>query len=94
VIDRLKREPVLVIGVLFAAAYAVVQSLSGQGILSPDLGETIGRALNPEGGWLLPIVASLITRFFVTPAYAPVIKEGTEYTVVTPPGEDNRTETA
>jgi len=89
-IDRLKREPVLVVSVLFAAAYAVVQTLNGSGVISPDIADTIGKAINPEGGWLLPIVAGLIIRFFVTPTAAPVVKEGTEVTVVTPPGEPNR----
>jgi hypothetical protein len=92
-IDRLKREPVVIIGVVFAAAYAVIASLAGQGVIGQDIADTIGRAINPEGGWLLPIVAALITRFFVTPTAAPVVKEGTEVTVVTPPGEPNKTVT-
>jgi len=89
-IDRLKREPVLIVGALFAAGYAVLASLAGSGVIGQDIADTIGRAINPEGGWLLPIVAALITRFFTTPAYAPAIKEGTTVTVVTPPGEPNK----
>lgn len=92
-IDRLKREPVIVITALFAAAYAIIQTLTGSGILGQDVGDTIGKALNPDGGWLLPIVAGIVIRYFTTPAYAPAVKQGTEVTVITPPGEPNTTVT-
>lgn len=92
-IDRLKREPVLIVGALFAAGYAILSSLAGSGVIGQDIADTIGKAINPEGGWLLPIIAALITRFFTTPAYAPAVKEGTEVTVVTPAGEPNRSVT-
>lgn len=67
-IDRLKREPAVVIGILFAAVLAVVQSLAGNGVIEPDIAATIGRALDPSSGWALPILAGIITRFFVSPA--------------------------
>lgn len=67
-IERLKREPAVVLGILFAAVLAAVQSLAGNGVLEPDLVATIGRALDPSSGWALPIVAGVITRFFVSPA--------------------------
>lgn len=67
-IDRIKREPAVVIGVLFAAVLAAVQSLAGDGVLEPDIVATIQRALDPSSGWALPIVAGIVTRFFVSPA--------------------------
>lgn len=67
-IARIKNEPAVVIGILFAAALAAIQSLAGNGVISGDLTATIGRALDPQSGWALPILAGLITRFFVSPA--------------------------
>ena len=92
-LDRLKREPAVVIGIVAAAALAVIQSLAGSGVIGQDAADTIGKALAPDGGWAVPIIVAIVTRFFVTSASAPTIKEGTEVTVVTPPGEDNRTVT-
>ena len=67
-IARLRSEPAVVIGILFAAALAAVQSLAGNGIVETDIATTIGNALDPQSGWALPVVAGLITRFFVSPA--------------------------
>lgn len=64
--DRLKSEPAVVIGILAAAVLAAVKSLAGDGILSGDIADMIGKALDPaQGGWALPIISGLITRFFV-----------------------------
>lgn len=68
IIDRIKREPAVVIGILFAAVLAAIQSLAGNGVITADLASTIGRALDPQSGWALPIVAGIVTRFFVSPA--------------------------
>jgi hypothetical protein len=63
---QVRREPAVVIGILAAVVLAVVQTLVGQGVLSPDIGVTIGKAIDPsQGGWALPILVGLITRFFV-----------------------------
>lgn len=69
--DRIKREPAVVIGILFAAVLAAVQSLAGNGVLEADVVATIQRALDPSSGWALPIVAGIVTRFFVSPASSP-----------------------
>lgn len=92
-IDRLKREPAVVIGIIAAAALAVVQSLAGSGVVGQDVADTIGKALAPDGGWAVPIIVAVVTRFFVTSATAPTVKEGTEVTVLTPAGEPNKTVT-
>lgn len=66
--DRIKREPAVVIGILAAVALAVVQTLAGEGVIGADIADTIGKALDPTTGWALPIVVGIITRFFVSPA--------------------------
>jgi len=68
ILDRIRREPAVVIGIVFAAVLAAVQSLSGNGVIEPDIAASIGRALDPQSGWALPIIAGIITRFFVSPA--------------------------
>jgi hypothetical protein len=63
---RLQKEPAVIIGILAAAVLAAVQSLSGNGILSGDVADMIGKAIDPaQGGWALPILSGLVTRFFV-----------------------------
>ena len=62
--DRLKREPALLIGAVAAGILAVIQTLVGEGIIGPDVADTVGRALGPDG-WALPIIVGFITRFFV-----------------------------
>jgi hypothetical protein len=65
----LKNEPAVVIGVIAAALLAALQSLAGNGVLRPDIVDTVGKALDPTtGGWAIPILVSVITRFFVSPA--------------------------
>lgn len=67
----LSKEPAVIIGIVFTVGLAVVQSLSGQGLIGDDLAKTIEAAISPEGGWLLPLVIGIVTRFFVfSPAKA------------------------
>ena len=66
--DRIKREPAVVIGIIAACLLAVVQVLGGEGIIGQDLADTIGKALDPTTGWAIPVVVGIITRFFVSPA--------------------------
>lgn len=70
-IARLKNEPALLIGALAAAILAAVQSLAGHGVLSGDVVAWISNALDPtQGGWLIPLLVGIVTRFFVSPARA------------------------
>jgi hypothetical protein len=69
--DRLKREPAVVIGIVAAVILAVVQSLNGSGVLGADAADTISKALDPTTGWAIPIVLGIVTRFFVSPASKP-----------------------
>lgn len=68
IIERFRREPAVVIGIIAAAVLAAIQSLAGNEVIRQDVAETIGNALNPESGWALPIIIGIITRFFVSPA--------------------------
>jgi hypothetical protein len=66
---RLKAEPAVVIGIVAAALLAALQSLAGHGVISADVFSTIAGALDPtKGGWAIPILVGVVTRFFVSPA--------------------------
>jgi hypothetical protein len=66
---KLKSEPAVVIGVVAAALLAALQSLAGHGVISQNVIDTVAGALDPtKGGWAIPILVGLVTRFFVSPA--------------------------
>ena len=60
------REPVFWVGVVGAVLIAVIQTLAGQGVLTPETQTTIVNII----GVLVPIVAALVARMFVTPVPA------------------------
>ena len=67
-----QREPAVWIGIIAAVLLALATQLAGNGLISSDLLATVQTAIDPtQGGWLLPIVLGLITRFFVSPAAKP-----------------------
>jgi hypothetical protein len=71
--DIFGREPAVILGIIAAAVLAAVRSLGGDGVIGPDLADSIERALNPTDGWAIPIILGIVTRFFV---YAPkTVKE-------------------
>lgn len=57
------REPVFWIGVIAAIAIAIVQTLFGQGLITQSTQDTIVNFVNA----LVPLLAALIARQFVTP---------------------------
>ena len=63
--DRLRREPAVVIGIVAAVILAVVQTLAGEGVIGTDAADTIAKALDPTTGWALPVIVGFVTRFFV-----------------------------
>lgn len=65
---RLRREPAVVIGALAAAILAAVQALAGHNLVGADVLDFVAKALSPDGGWAIPIIVALVTRFFVSPA--------------------------
>jgi hypothetical protein len=64
-LDRLKSEPAVIIGILAAAVLAVVQQLGGANLLEGSVVDWVTRALNPTDGWAIPIILGAVTRFFV-----------------------------
>jgi hypothetical protein len=70
--SRIRSEPAVVIGIIAAAVLAAIQSLAGNGVISGDVANIIGQALDPtKGAWAIPIIVGLVTRFFVSPASEP-----------------------
>lgn len=64
-LERLKNEPAIVIGAIAAAILAAVQVLAGHNLIGQNIVDFLTAALNPDGGWLIPIVLGIVTRFFV-----------------------------
>lgn len=70
------REPAVIIGIVAACTLAVIQTLAGEGIIGADVADTVSKAIDPAGGWLLPIVLGIITRFVVfSPATAQKLRD-------------------
>lgn len=68
-LERLQKEPAVIIGIIAAAALAALNSLAGNGVIGQDVVDTIASAIDPtKGGWAIPILVGFVTRFFV---YAP-----------------------
>lgn len=64
-----KGGPALWVGFIASAILAVLQLAQGNGLIGQDLLDTVALALAPEkGGWALPLIIGLVTRFFVSPA--------------------------
>lgn len=69
--DRIKREPAVIIGIIAAVVVAIARTLAGEGVLGSDVADTVAKALDPTAGWALPILIGFVTRFFVSPAENP-----------------------
>jgi hypothetical protein len=65
IIALFQKEPLVILGALAAGVLAVVQSLGGHGVLSGDVVQWVTNALDPNSGWLLPLVVGIIGRFLV-----------------------------
>ena len=60
------REPAVFIGIIGSCVVAVATVLGGAELLSTDVVATIGKAIDPtQGGWLIPLIVGVVTRFFV-----------------------------
>jgi hypothetical protein len=90
------REPVVIIGVIASCVIAVVQVLSGNGVIS-DV--AAGKALDATNAMaqiltiLAPIIAAGLARGQVTPVSNPTLPQGTVVNVTTPPSVPNTTTT-
>lgn len=70
-LERLKREPAVVIGSIAAVILAAIQAAAGENLLPANIADIVAKALDPTGGWAIPIIVAIITRFFVSPAPNP-----------------------
>lgn len=82
------REPVAWVGVIVALAIAIIQTLTGQGVLSDAVA---GRAIDATNALaqvatiFIPIVIGIFaTRQAVTPTASPALPTGTTVTVYDP----------
>lgn len=65
----IKGGPAFWVGFIASCILAVLQVAQGNGLIGQDLIDTIALTIAPEkGGWLLPAIIGLVTRFFVSPA--------------------------
>jgi hypothetical protein len=82
------REPVAWVGVIVALAIAIIQTLTGQGVLSDAVaGKAIDatNALAQVATIFIPIVIGIFaTRQAVTPVAAPALPAGSAVTAYTP----------
>jgi hypothetical protein len=90
------KEPVVIIGVIASCVIAVIQVLSGQGIITDVIaGHVIDatKALTQILTILAPVIAAFLARPQVTPVANPTLPQGTVVNVVTPPASPNTTTT-
>jgi len=70
ILERLRREPAVVIGAVAAVIIAAVQTSGGQNLLDGSVVDWITTALNPDPaalGWALPLILGLVVRFIRPP---------------------------
>jgi ABC-type Fe3+-siderophore transport system permease subunit len=87
------REPVAWVGVIVALAIAIIQTLTGQGVLSDAVA---GRAIDATNALaqvatiFIPVIIGIFaTRQAVTPTAAPALPMGTTVTVYQPGVENS-----
>ncbi len=64
IIDRIKAEPAVVIGIVGAIVVFAVEQFAGKGIITADTSTNIQNLVNA----LIPLITGLVTRQFVSPA--------------------------
>ena len=91
------REPVTWVGVIVALAIAIIQTLTGQGVLDDAIA---GRAIEATNAlaqvatiFIPMIIGIFATRRAVTPTAAPALEQGTTVTVITPGNLPNKSTT-
>ena len=65
IVSLLKKEPLVILGAVAAGVLGTIQSLGGHGILSGSVVDWATNALDPNSGWLLPLVVTILGRFLV-----------------------------
>ena len=90
------RQPAFWIGLIVSLVIAVVQTVSGSGLISEAQGGHITDAANAIGQLLVliaPLITGILIHTQVTPIAAPSLPQGTTVTVITPGDAPNTTQT-
>ncbi len=64
IIDRIKAEPAVVIGIIGAIVVFAVEQFAGKGIITADTSQNIQNLVTA----LIPLITGLVTRSQVSPA--------------------------
>ncbi len=64
IIDRIKAEPAVVIGIVGSIILFAIDEFAGKGIITADTGTNLTNLVRD----LLPLITGLVTRQFVSPA--------------------------
>lgn len=86
------REVAFWVGVVVALILGVVQTLSGNGLISDALTGQVTDGVNAVAQAILllaPVITGVIIRGGVTPVSAPALEQGTTVEVITPEGQPN-----
>jgi hypothetical protein len=86
------KEPAFWIGLIVTLIVGVVQTLSGNGLISDIVaGKVIDlvNAFSQVALLMAPVIAALIIRGGVTPTSQPSLEQGTKLTVITPGDNPN-----
>jgi hypothetical protein len=81
------RLPAFWIGLIVSIALGILQTLTGQGLISEAMNGTLNNLINGIGQLLIlasPLIAGLLIHPLVTPTSDPALAQGTVVTVLTP----------
>jgi hypothetical protein len=88
------REPAFWIGVIVTLILGVLQTLTGNGLISEVAAGKATDIVNSTAQLLVllaPLIAGIVIRTQVTPSSAPAVDQGTTVTVITPGDAPNTT---
>ena len=90
------RQPAFWIGLIVTLILGVVQTLTGNGLISEVAAGQTTDLVNSTAQLLVlmaPLIAGLLIRTQVTPVAFPKLEQGTQIEVITPEGQPNFTKT-
>ena len=90
------RLPAFWIGLIVSLVVAILQVLTGQGLIPEAQAGHVNDAVNAIGQLLIlisPLIAGILIPTQVTPVAAPSLQQGTFVTVITPGDSPNTTQT-
>lgn len=86
------RQPAFWIGLIVTLVLGVIQTLTGNGLISEVAAGEATDLVNSTAQLLVllaPLIAGLLIRPTVTPVAFPSLDQGTKVTVITPEGQPN-----